>query len=160
MTVDLDQFDAVGLAGAIRAGQLGGLEVLEAAVGRIEERNPVLNAVVATRLDAAFEEVRRGVPDGPLAGVPFLVKDLNCDVAGLPATRGSRLFADVVATEDCELVARYRRAGLVILGNTNSPELGKNASTEPLLHGPTRNPWERTHSSGGSSGGSAARAAR
>ena len=156
MTVDLDQFDAVGLAGAIRAGQLGGLEVLEAAVGRIEERNPVLNAVVATRLDAAFEEVRRGVPDGPLAGVPFLVKDLNCDVAGLPATRGSRLFADVVATEDCELVARYRRAGLVILGNTNSPELGKNASTEPLLHGPTRNPWERTHSSGGSSGGSAA----
>ena len=98
----------------------------------------------------------RGLPDGPFAGVPFLVKDLGVEVAGLPATRGSRLFADAIAAHDSPLVARYRQAGLVVLGTTNTPEFGKNASTEPLLHGPTRNPWRTTHSPGGSSGGSAA----
>ena len=98
----------------------------------------------------------RGLPDGPFSGVPFLVKDLGVEVAGLPATRGSRLFADAIAAQDSPLVARYRQAGLVVLGTTNTPEFGKNASTEPLLHGPTRNPWRTTHSPGGSSGGSAA----
>jgi len=72
-----------------------------------------------------------------IAGVPFLVEDLNCDVAGLPSTRGSRLFADVVTTADSGLTRRYRAAGLLILGNTDTPEFGRNGSTEPLLHGPT-----------------------
>ena len=135
--------------------QISGRELVEAAIARIEDRNPTLNAVVATRFDAALAEADAG-STGPLAGVPFLVKDLGCDVAGLPATRGSRLWRDHVAPADSELARRYKAAGLLILGNTNSPEMGKNASTEPVLHGPTHNPWRTTHSTGGSSGGSAA----
>jgi len=155
ITALLDTHDAVGLAALVTKGEVTALELTEAAIARIEERDPTLNAVVATRLDAARDEAAAG-PSGPLAGVPFLVKDLGCDVGGLPATRGSRLWAEAVAAEDCEMVRRYKAAGLVVLGNTNSPELGKNASTEPLLHGPTRNPWNTGCSTGGSSGGSAA----
>ncbi len=152
----LDHTDAVGLAGLIRSGDITPGELLDAVVHRIEQRNPVLNAVIATRIDAARDEIAAGLPDGPLRGVPFAVKDLQCDVAGLPSTAGCRLFADVVAAQDGVMVSRYRRAGLVIVGKTNVPELGMNPSTEPLLHGPTRNPWRLTHSPGGSSGGSAA----
>lgn len=151
-----DTRDAIDLAWMVTIGEVTARELVETAIARIEARNPVLNAVVADRFDRALDEVDAGLPDGPLKGVPFVVKDLGCDVAGLPATRGSRLFADVVASEDCELTRRYRAAGLVILGNTNSPEFGKNASTEPVLHGPSRNPWRTTHSTGGSSGGTAA----
>src|SRR5262249_14995509 len=124
-------------------------------VARIEQRNPALNAVVATRIEEARAEIAAGLPEGPLRGVPFAVKDMMCDIAGLPTTNGCRLFSDAVAERDGVLASRYRRAGLVIVGKTNTPELGKNASTEPLLYGPTRNPWRLTHSPGGSSGGSA-----
>jgi amidase len=151
----LDSHDAVGLASLVAAGQVTARELAEASIARIEARNGTLNAVVADRFEAALGEADAG-PTGPLAGVPFLVKDLACDVAGLPSTRGSRLWAGNVAAEDCELTRRYKAAGLLILGNTNTPELGKNASTEPLLHGPAHNPWRPTHSTGGSSGGSAA----
>jgi amidase len=151
----LDTEDAVGLAALVAAGQLTARELAAASIARIEDRNPVLNAVVADRFDAALAEADAG-PTGPFAGVPFLVKDLGCDVAGLPATRGSRLWLGKVAEHDSELARRYKAAGLLILGNTNSPELGKNASTEPLAHGATHNPWRTTHSTGGSSGGSAA----
>ncbi|WTW99255.1 amidase [Streptomycetaceae bacterium NBC_01309] len=152
----LDRHDAVGLAALVRSGAVSARELLEAAVARIAERDPAVNAVIARRADAARAEIDAGLPEGPLRGVPFLVKDLSCDIAGLPTTNGSRLFADAVAPRDGELVRRYRRAGLVMLGKTNTPEFGKNASTEPLLHGATRNPWRPTHSAGGSSGGSAA----
>jgi amidase len=152
----LDTKDVLDLAWLVTTGEVTPRELVEASIARIEARNPTLNAVVADRFEAALAEVDAGLPEGPLKGVPFLVKDLGCDVAGLPATRGSRLFADVVAAEDSELARRYKAAGLVILGNTNSPEFGKNASTEPLLHGPTRNPWRTSHSTGGSSGGTAA----
>jgi len=148
--------DAVALAERIRAGSLGEREVVEAAIQRIEEHNGSLNAVVATRFDNALAEVDRGLPDGPLRGVPVLIKDLGVDVADLPATNGSRLFADNIATHDSEIVRRYRRAGMVVLGTTNTPEFGKNGSTEPALFGPTRNPHSHEHSPGGSSGGSAA----
>jgi amidase len=151
----LDHHDAVGLASLVADGEVSPRQLAEASIARIEERNGALNAVIADRFDAALAEADAG-PTGALAGVPFLVKDLGCDVAGLPSTRGSRLWADKVATEDCELARRFKAAGLLILGNTNTPEMGKNASTEPLLHGPTRNPWRTTHSVGGSSGGSAA----
>jgi amidase len=154
--VPQDPMDAIGTAAAIRNGQVAPREVVEEAIRRIEKHDPGLNAVVASRFDEALAEVDRGLPDGPLRGVPMLVKDLEADVAGLPKTGGSRLFAEARAVRDSEVVARYRRAGMVVLGTTNSPELGKNASTEPLLHGPTRNPWSTAHSSGGSSGGSAA----
>ena len=148
--------DATALAESIRRGDVSAREATEAAIGRVERLNPELNAVVNTRFDEALSEVDRGLPDGPFTGVPLLVKDLGVEVAGLPATRGSRLFADAIATTDSPLIQRYREAGLVVLGTTNTPEFGKNASTEPLLHGPTRNPWRTTHSPGGSSGGSAA----
>lgn len=148
--------DATGLAELIRDGEAGAREVAEAAIERIEECNGDLNAVVATRFEQALEEIDAGLPEGPLRGVPILVKDLGTNVAGVPSTRGSRLFADNVPTRDSELVARYRRAGMVVLGTTNTPEFGLNASTEPQLFGPTRNPWNGRCSPGGSSGGSAA----
>ncbi|MET8218008.1 amidase [Streptomyces hirsutus] len=148
--------DAVATAAAVRNGESDARTVTEQAIARIRKLDPGLNAVVHTRFDAALAEVAAGLPDGPLHGVPLLVKDLGTEVEGLPATGGSRLFADAVAPRDSELVARYRRAGAVVLGTTNTPELGLNASTEPALFGPTRNPWSGAHSPGGSSGGSAA----
>jgi amidase len=152
----LDTNDAVGLASLVRSGEIGPHELLDAVATRIEQRNPLVNAIVATRIEQARAEVDAGLPDGPLRGVPFAVKDLGCDIAGMVTTFGSRLFAEAVAARDGHLARRYRRAGLVLIGKTNTPEFGKNASTEPLLHGPTRNPWRPTHSAGGSSGGSAA----
>lgn len=152
----LDTRDAIDLGWLVTTGEVTARELVEGSIARIEARNPTINAVVADRFEAALAEVDAGLPEGPLNGVPFLVKDLGCDVAGLPSTRGSRLFADVVADTDSELARRYRAAGLVILGNTNAPEFGKNASTEPVLHGPCHNPWHPGRSTGGSSGGSAA----
>lgn len=148
--------DAVATAAAVRKGDTDARTVTEQAIARIEEHDPRLGAVVHTRFEAALAEVAAGLPEGPLHGVPVLVKDLGTEVEGLPATGGSRLFADVAARRDSELVARYRRAGAVVLGTTNTPELGLNASTEPVLFGPTRNPWNTDRSPGGSSGGSAA----
>lgn len=148
--------DAVALAAAIRAGETTAAEQVEAAITRIEEHNPTLNAVVTTRYDEARAEVAAGLPDGPLTGVPFLVKDLGVHVKGVRNTRGSRLWADAIGQVDSEIIRRYKQAGLVILGLTNTPELGKNASTEPALFGPTHNPWKLGYSPGGSSGGSSA----
>jgi len=151
----LDTHDTLGLAELVAKGEVSATELVDASITRIEARNPLLNAVVDFRFDHARREAATPIA-GPLAGVPFLVKDLNCDVAGLHSTKGSQLFADVIATDDCELTKRFKAAGLVILGNTNTPEFGKNASTEPLLFGPALNPWRTTYSTGGSSGGSAA----
>ncbi|MEU8706852.1 amidase family protein [Streptomyces sp. NPDC048565] len=148
--------DAVATAQAVREGTSDAHTVTEQAIARIEKLDPGLGAVIHTRFEAARAEVAAGLPDGPLRGVPMLVKDLGTEVAGLPAAGGSRLFAEVIPRRDSELVARYRRAGAVVLGTTNTPELGLNASTEPVLTGPTRNPWSTAHSPGGSSGGSAA----
>lgn len=150
------RLDATATAAAIRNGDTTARAVVEDAIARIEKLNPGHNAVIHTRFDEALAEVDAELPDGPLRGVPVLIKDLGMEVAGLPATGGSRLFSAGLATRDSELVTRYRRAGMVVLGTTNTPELGFNASTEPALFGPTRNPWSATHSPGGSSGGSAA----
>ncbi|MFE3200703.1 amidase [Embleya sp. NPDC059237] len=152
----LDDHDAVGLADLVRRREVSPAELLDAVLRRIEERDPTLRAFVSTRVAAARAEAAGELSDGPLRGVPFAVKDLGCDVAGMVSSQGSRLFADAVAARDGALTTRYRRAGLVVVGKTNSPEFGKNASTEPLLHGPSHNPWRTTHSTGGSSGGSAA----
>jgi len=151
----LDENDTIGLAALVATGQVTSLELVDASIARIEARNPTLNSVVARRYDEVRAEAASGSANSPIAGVPFLVKDLNCDVAGLPSTNGSRLFADVVATRNSELTSRFKSAGLLILGNTNTPEFGKNASTEPLLFGPAHNPWNTDYSTGGSSGGSA-----
>ncbi|MGW1228891.1 amidase [Streptomyces sp. NPDC002530] len=148
--------DAVATAEAVRSGAADARTVTEEAIARIERDDPRFGAVIHTRYDAARAEVAAGLPEGPLRGVPLLVKDLGTEVEGLPATGGSRLFATAVARRDSEVVARLRRAGAVVLGTTNTPELGLNASTEPALYGPTHNPWDPTRSPGGSSGGSAA----
>jgi amidase len=150
-----DREDATGLAHAIRTGEVKAHEVVELALGRIEERNPTVNAVSEVRASAALAEAD-SVGAGALAGVPFVTKDLGIDVAGMRSTGGSRLFADVVARDDSMLVQRYRAAGLILVATTSTPELGRAPSTEPLLRGPTRNPHRLTHSSGGSSGGTAA----
>jgi amidase len=151
-----DQLDGLGLAAAIRQGEVTAAEAVDAAIRRIEARNPALNAVIATRFDEARAEAAHPLPDGPFTGVPYVVKSLGGAVAGLPTSRGSRLFADDVSTADSLAVARARAAGVVVLGMTNTPELGKNGSTEPRFHGPTRNPYDTGRSAGGSSGGSAA----
>lgn len=149
------RFDAVGLASLIARGEVSVTEVLEAAIQRMEEVNPAINAVIYADLAAARSYARQP-REGPLAGVPFLVKDYAAHVGGWPTSAGSRLFQHEVAQSDAPIVSAYRRAGLVIFGKTNLPELGLDATTEPELHGPTRNPWDVERTAGGSSGGSAA----
>src|SRR5947209_1268114 len=149
-----DTADATAMAAAVRAGDISGRELVEAALKRIDDRNDVINAIVDVRADAALAEADNVT--GPLAGVPFVVKDLGVEVAGMLTTNGSRLFRNRVAAADSEIVRRYRAAGLVIIAMTTAAEFGKSPSTETALHGPTRNPHDPTRSAGGSSGGTAA----
>ncbi|VTU37124.1 6-aminohexanoate-cyclic-dimer hydrolase [Variovorax sp. PBL-H6] len=156
MSFDYEQHDALALGAMVRSGELGAAELLDAALARIAERNPALNAVVTPMYDAARTAIAAGLPDGPFQGVPFLVKELVASVAGVPTTFGSRLYARNLPAADSEVVARMRRAGLVIVGKTNSPEFGLSPTTESLLYGVTRNPWDHALTPGGSSGGAAA----
>ncbi|MBW1783388.1 MAG: amidase [Deltaproteobacteria bacterium] len=153
---EYDQYDGLGLAELIRKKEISAQEVCETAIARIEALNPRLNAVVTPMYDHAREAIRQGLPEGPFTGVPFLLKDLMAAYAGVPLTNGSRAFKNYIPTRDSELVIRFKRAGTVILGKTNTPEFGLLGVTEPELHGPTRNPWNMDHTPGGSSGGSAA----
>ena len=150
------EYDALGLAELIRRRALSPAEVLEAAIERIERHNPTLNAVVHRAYEAARRTALGPLPDGPFCGVPFLVKDLNCDVAGMPRTDGSVALRDRVPAQDGELARRWRGAGLVLVGKTNTPEFGITGTTEGRLFGPCRNPWHPERIAGGSSGGSAA----
>ncbi len=152
---EYDQYDATGLAALISTGEVSASEVVEAAIARIEALNPDLNAVIAPLFDEAQAAVCNGLPNGPLCGVPYLVKDLNTFVAGVPATNGSRAFQKFVPSQDSTLISRMRSAGLVLLGKTNTPEFGLNICTSPRLFGPTKNPFDAERSAGGSSGGSA-----
>ncbi len=154
---EYENFDALGLADLIRRGEVTPGELLEAAVERVEARNPAINAVTMKLYEYGRKAIADGLPDGPFRGVPFLMKDLTAAVAGVKMTRGSKFFADTPpAKVDCEHVMRLKRAGLVIFGRTNTCELGLSLTCEPQLHGPTRNPWNVEHISGGSSGGAAA----
>jgi amidase len=150
------EFDALGLAELVRSGQVSPAELLDEALARTAAINPQINAVIHLMERRARDEIAAGLPDGPFRGVPFLIKDLMTAYAGEPMRRGSRLFREYVPAEDEELTRRYRRAGLVIFGKTNTPELGLTNVTEPELFGPTRNPWNLDRTSSGSSGGSAA----
>jgi amidase len=149
-------FDALGLAELVRKRQVTPAELLETAATIVDALNPKINAVVHRMEAHAKQRLSEQPPSGPLAGVPFFVKDLATHCKGEPTRNGSRLFADFVADFDSDLTRRYRAAGLVIIGKTNTPEMGPVCTTEPLLHGPTRNPWDLARSPGGSSGGSAA----
>lgn len=152
---ELALLDAVGQADLVRRGEVTATELVEAAIGRIEAVNPLLNAVICTDYERALARAASR-PSGPLAGVPYLLKDLVVEQEGVPFTEGSRFLAGNVSTVTSELVHRLERAGLIVLGRTNSPEFGLLPACEPTLHGPTRNPWSLGHSTSGSSGGSAA----
>jgi Asp-tRNA(Asn)/Glu-tRNA(Gln) amidotransferase A subunit family amidase len=154
---DFERYDATGLAGLVRRRQVSPDELLEAAIERVEARNGAVNAVTMPLYEHGRRAIAAGLPDGPFTGVPFLMKDLTASIAGVPMTRSSRFFADAPApAADSEHVVRLKRAGLVIFGRTNTCELGLSLTCEPQLHGPTRNPWDPTRISGGSSGGAAA----
>jgi len=167
--------DGLALAALVQGRQVSALELLEEAIARAERVNPRIGAIVGSLHDEARRDAAKltagaaagsGAPPGAprgdrpgdrrFAGVPFLVKDLYAEMAGVPATGASRFLADYRPTHDATIVARFRRAGLIIFGKTNLPELGLLPSTEPTLYGPTRNPWNPELSPGGSSGGSAA----
>src|SRR3954451_19299788 len=158
MTDDLDRMDATDQANLVRAGTVSAAERVEAAIARIEKVNPELNAVIHPLFDDARKEVAGGLPDGPFTGVPMVLKDLICLSAGHPMHEGMRFLEEQGWTEeeDQYLAAKFRAAGFVFVGKTNTPELGLVPACEPDAHGASRNPWNTEHSTGGSSGGSAA----
>jgi amidase len=159
MADDLSRLDAVAQAELVRTRNASALELVDAAIDRIERVNPTLNAVIHRFFERARDEARRdALPDGPFRGVPFLLKDLFGHAEGDPMHFGARFLKamEFRVPHDSYLAAKFRAAGLVFLGRTNVPELGILPATEPDAYGPTRNPWDIERSTGGSSGGSAA----
>ena len=157
--MNLDEYasyDALGLAGLVRNKHVSATELRDCGMQAIELVNPIINAIVATTPEEAAASSARGAAAAPFAGVPFLIKDLGIMYAGVPSEGGCRLLKGMIAPHDSELAARHKRAGFVTIGRTNTPEIGNNASTEPVANGPTRNPWDIRRSAGGSSGGAAA----
>jgi amidase len=148
--------DAVSLAGLIAKRQVSAKEVLEVAIGRAEQVNPAINAIVHKQYEQARKAIAAGLPEGPLKGVPYLIKDLGFFETDEPATFGSSLFKDFVADHESAYVTRCKKAGLVFMGRSSSPEFGLNPNTEPRLYGSCHNPWNLEYSPGGSSGGAAA----
>lgn len=153
---EYESFDGLGLAELVRTRQMSPGELVEAAIERIEVRNPLYNAVIHRMYERARALAGSPLPDGPFRGVPFLLKDLLAAYAGEPLSNGSRFFDGFVPKESSELVKRFLRAGLVVVGKTSTPELGLLPVTEPTRFGPVLNPWDRSRTPGGSSGGSAA----
>jgi amidase len=153
---EYDKYDALGLAELVRKKKVSPVELCEEAIRRIEKLNPGLNAVITPMYDRGRKAAEGALPKGPFTGVPFLLKDLIHAYAGVPLTSGCKAYRNYVPDYDSELVVRFKKAGVVILGKTNIPEFGLLGITEPELHGPARNPWNPDHTPGGSSGGSAA----
>ena len=161
---DLSQLDATDQAALVRSGEAQPIELVDAAITRIEKLNDELNAVIhplfeRARAAASAERPHEGAAaDRPFSGVPIVVKDLDGTLAGAPYYEGNRLLQSInyTPTVTCHLFAKLEAAGFVIVGKTNTPEFGLIPSTEPQLYGPTHNPWNTAHSPGGSSGGSAA----
>src|SRR5260370_3350108 len=145
--------DAIALAGLIAQREISAKEVLETAIARAEQVNPAINAIVHTEDEQARKAVAVGLPEGPLKGVPYLIKDLGFFETGEPATFGSSLFKDFVADHETAYVTRCKKAGLVFMGRSSSPEFGLNPNTEPRLYGSCHNPWHLEYSPGGSSRG-------
>ena len=161
MTTDDDiaefaRMDACEQAELVRSGQVSPGELVDAAIAAAERTNPAINAIIHPRYEAARAESISAT--GPFAGVPIVVKDLGCAIGGEPHHQGVRALkaVDFRAPHDSAMYRRLRAAGLVAIGRTNTPEWGSTITTEPLAYGPTRNPWNLDHSTGGSSGGSAA----
>jgi len=153
---DYDEHDGVGLAELVAKGDVQPGELVEAAIARVEERNPAINAVIRPMFEQARQAAAGELPAGPLRGVPMVLKDLNAAWAGEPLSYGCRFLKDYVPDFDSEMVKRIKKAGLVVVGKSNAPELGILGVTEPVLWGACRNPWNLKHTPGGSSGGSGA----
>jgi len=157
---ELGWLDATAQAELVRTKEVKPIELVDAAIERIESVNPAINAVIRPMYDLARAAAKRPLADGalagPFAGVPYLLKDLLAAYAGVEMNSGSALLRDFVPDYDSELVVRLKRAGLIVVGKTNTPEFGIVPTTEPALFGPSRNPWDTTRTTGGSSGGSAA----
>jgi amidase len=152
---EYESYDAIGLAELIATRDVTAVEVLEAAIARCEVRNPALNAVVLELYAHGREMAASDLPAGPLAGAPYLIKDLGAAIAGTPTTGGSKFMTDVVPDADSETVKRLKNAGMAIFGKTNTCEFGMSITCEPQLYGPTKNPWNDDVTPGGSSGGAA-----
>ena len=154
---ELAFLDATAQAELLRQKEVSPVEMVDAAIERIERLNPQLNAVITPLYERAREEANAASIDAPFSGVPFLLKDIAAEYEGTPLSEGSAFLAGhYVSPMDSELVRRYRNAGLIILGKTNTPEFALVPTTEPLQFGPCRNPWDTNMTTGGSSGGSAA----
>ena len=157
MIGDLGAEDATALAALVTRGEVTPDELLDAALAAVEARNPSLNAVVLIQESVARAAIARGLPVGPFQGVPFLIKDLGCEAQDFLSHNGSRLFANTVYPGDSAIFQRIKATGVVTFGRTTSPEGGIGAATEAAVYGgPTRNPWNLDHTSGGSSGGAGA----
>lgn len=152
---DYDQYDGVGLAHLIKNGDISSLEICEEAIRHAEKLNPRLNAIITRMYDFAREQAKNPEKDAPFSGVPFLLKDVHHALKGFTMSSGSALLRNYVPEYDAEIVSRFKKAGLIILGKTNAPEFKLAYVTEPEAFGPTRNPWNLDYSCGGSSGGSA-----
>ena len=153
---EYDKYDGLGLAELVRKKEVKPSELVEEAINRIEKLNPQLNAVIHKMYELARKTADGDIPDGPFKGVPFMLKDIRAACAGVPLTSGSRFLKDFIPGYDSEIVKRFKAAGVVIIGKTNTPEFGLMPVTEPRLFGPTNNPWNLARTPGGSSGGSAA----
>ena len=153
---DYDKYDGLGLAELVRRKEVKPSELVEEAISRIERFNPQVNAVIHKMYEQARKAADGDLPDGSFKGVPFLMKDLLLFYAGVPLTHGSRFFKDFVPDHDSEMVKRFKAAGVIVIGKTNTSEFGLMPVTEPELFGPSNNPWNLTRTTGGSSGGSAA----
>jgi amidase len=154
---DYDRYDAMGLAELVRQKKVSPTELLDEALTRAERVNPKLNALVHLVPERGRAAIAAGLPAGPFTGIPFLLKDLGAEAIGYPTNSGSRFFANHDWTYDSEIYIRLRQTGVVTFGRTTSPELGVGPVTEAAVYGgPTRNPWNPNHTSGGSSGGAAA----
>jgi amidase len=149
-------YDGLGLAALVARKEVKPQELVAAAFEAIDVVNPKLNAVLQTLPDEAAAEIGVGLPQGPFAGVPFLIKELVLHAKNVPYRMGSRLADGYSLPHDTELMSRFRKAGLVLIGTTQTPELGYNPTTETTLFGPVHNPWDLGRSAGGSSGGSGA----
>ena len=151
------KLDATAMAALVASGQVSPDELLDTALTATARLNPALNAVVLVQEGVARKSITQGLPRGPFRGVPFLIKDLGCEAKDFPSHNGSRLLADTRYSYDSAIYARMKATGVVTFGRTTSPEGGIGAATEAAVYGgPTRNPWNLNHTSGGSSGGSGA----
>lgn len=153
---ELAGMDATAQAELVRSGKAKPIELVDAVIARIGRLNPAINAVITPLFEQARAAANGVLPDGPFRGVPYLLKDLQALYAGAPLHAGSAQLRGFVPDHDSELVLRLKRAGVVIVGKTNTPEFGLLPTTEPRLFGASRNPWDTGRITGGSSGGSAA----